>query len=57
MLFRSSFRQWRWKIPAGALKQKNTLVLELPDAVSPAELDRSRDTRKLAVGIASMRLE
>lgn len=52
-----SFRQWRWKIPAGALKQKNTLVLELPDAVSPAELDRSRDTRKLAVGIASMRLE
>ncbi len=51
------FQDWRWKIPAGTLKEKNTLVLELPDAASPAELDRSRDTRKLAVGIASMRLE
>ena len=50
------FREWHWKIPAGTLREKNTLVLELPDAVSPAELHRSRDTRKLAVGIASLRL-
>lgn len=51
------FREWRWKIPAGTLRKTNTLILQLPDAVSPAELGRSRDTRKLAVGIASMKLE
>jgi len=52
-----TFRVWRWKIPVGTLRDTNTLVLKLPDAVSPAELGRGRDTRKLALGIASMRLE
>jgi len=49
-------RVWRWKIPAGTLQEKNTLVFELPDAVSPARLGRSADRRTLAVGIASIQL-
>lgn len=41
---------------AGLFRRKNTLVMEHPDAVSPAELGRSRDGRRLAVGLVRFRV-
>lgn len=47
-------RVWSFEIAAGVLRRHNTLVIEHPDAVSPAELGRSRDSRELAVGVCRL---
>jgi len=43
-------------IPPGALKESNRLVIQLPDAVSPAEVEPSRDKRTLALRVKWIRL-
>lgn len=43
-------------IPAGVLKENNVLVLELPDARSPAALGLSRDSRKLGIALYWVRI-
>ena len=47
----------RFDIPDGILASENTLTFLLPDAVSPAEVTDSRDTRKIALGINSLAVE
>jgi len=42
---------WAWRVTPGVLAEENTLVIEHPGAVSPAERGRGRDRRKLAVGL------
>jgi lysophospholipase L1-like esterase len=48
---------YRIQVPAGVLAATNTLVLETPDARSPASLGVGHDTRKLGVSVGSIRLE
>ncbi len=48
-------RTWRFPV-GGLLRRENTLIIEHPDAVSPAERGRSRDRRRLAVGLVRFRV-
>ncbi len=44
-------------VPAELLRRETSIVFELPDAVAPAEVSKSADTRRLALGIEWLALQ
>ena len=48
---------YAWMLASGSLGEQNTLVLELPDAVSPADLGVSGDSRRLGFTVEWLELE
>ena len=47
----STAQEYSWKMPKGMLRQRNTLIFGLPDAVSPKSLNLSADPRDLGIAV------
>jgi hypothetical protein len=48
--------EYLFHLPPGALRDKNILTLELPDAASPKSLGVSEDTRRLGISVQSLEI-